>query len=338
MMNVIMRHMHTRPLRIVLPGGSGQVGTVVARHFRAQGHHVVVIARTAGRVPWRIVPWNGESLGPWTEELENADLVINLAGRNVNCRYSEANRREIKESRIRTTRLVGDAISRLSHPPRIWMNASTATIYRHTYDRAMDEASGEIGGHESDAPPSWRFSIEVATSWEDAFFSAPAPGTRKIALRSAMVMSPDPDGIFDTLLRLVRLRLGGASGSGKQFVSWIHDQDFLGSIEYLLANDDLDGAVNLAAPNPIPNAEFMAVLRQAWGTRIGLPASAWMLELGAVFLRTETELILKSRRVVPGRLLAHGFEFDFPTWNSAARDLVERRRRQTHPSAAGAFH
>lgn len=329
-----MRRMQTRPLRIVLPGGSGQVGTLLARHFQSQGHDVVVIARTAGRAPWRTVPWNGESLGPWTEELENADLVINLAGRNVNCRYSEANRREIKESRIRTTRLVGDSISRLAHPPRIWMNASTATIYRHAFDRAMDEATGEIGGHEPDAPASWRFSIEVATSWEDAFFSSPAPGTRKIALRSAMVMSPDPDGIFDTLLRLVRFRLGGASGSGKQFVSWIHDRDFLLSLEYLIAHDDLDGAINIASPNPIPNAEFMARLRKAWDTRIGLPASAWMLELGANFLRTETELILKSRRVIPGKLLAHGFEFNFPTWSAAAHDLVGRRQEQMHQTAA----
>lgn len=329
-----MQRMPTARLRIVLPGGSGQVGTIVARHFYSQGHDVVVFARSANRVPWRTVPWDGKAVGPWTDELENADIVINLAGRNVNCRYNERNRRDIKESRVQTTRLLGGAIGRLSHPPRIWMNASTATIYRHAYDRAMDEATGEIGGHEHDAPSSWRFSIEVATSWEEAFFSSMTPGTRKIALRSAMVMSPDPDGIFDTLLRLVRFRLGGASGSGKQFVSWIHEQDFLRSIEYLIAHDDLDGAINIASPNPIPNAEFMAALRKAWGTRIGLPASAWMLELGAVFLRTETELILKSRRVIPGRLLGRGFEFDFPTWNAAARDLVERRRKQMHQSAA----
>ena len=333
-MNVIMQRMLSARLRIVLPGGSGQVGTILARHFHSQGHDVVVFARNANRAPWRTVPWDGKAVGPWTDELESADIVINLAGRNVNCRYNEPNRRDIKESRVQTTGLLGGAIGRLSRPPRIWMNASTATIYRHAYDRAMDEATGEIGGHEHDAPASWRFSIEVATSWEEAFFSSMTPGTRKIALRSAMVMSPDPHGIFDTLLRLVRFRLGGASGSGKQFVSWIHEQDFLRSIEYLIAHDDLDGAINIASPNPIPNAEFMAALRKAWGTRIGLPASTWMLELGAVFLRTETELILKSRRVIPGRLLARGFEFDFPTWNAAARDLVERRRKQRHQSAA----
>jgi NAD dependent epimerase/dehydratase family enzyme len=162
---------------------------------------------------------------------------------------------------------------------------------------------------------------------EEAFFSSPAPTTRKIALRSAMVMSPDRGGVFDTLLRLVRFRLGGASGSGKQFVSWIHDRDFLKSIDYLLAHDDLDVAINLASPNPLPNAEFMAALRKAWGTRIGLPAAEWMLEIGAIFIRTETELILKSRRVVPGRMLAHGFTFDFPQWPLAAQDLVQRWRR-----------
>jgi uncharacterized protein len=321
-----MPRMHTRPLRIVLPGGSGQVGTIVARHFQSHGHDVVVFARNVTRAPWRIVPWDGTTINRWTVELENADLVLNLAGRNVNCRYNESNRREIKESRTRTTCLLGEAISRLTHPPKIWMNASTATIYRHALDRPMDEASGEIGGNEPNAPSTWRFSIDVATSWEKEFFAAKTPATRKIALRSAMVMSPDRDGIFDTLLRLVRLGLGGASGSGKQFVSWIHEQDFLRSIQYLMDHDDLDGAINIAAPNPLPNAEFMAALRKAWGTRIGLPATAWMLELGAVLLRTETELILKSRRVIPGRLLAHGFQFDFPRWNVAARDLVQRVR------------
>ena len=318
--------MHARPLRIVLPGGSGQVGTILARYFQSQGHDVVVLARSTRPAPWRIVQWDGTNSDRWTAELENADLVLNLTGRNVNCRYNDANRREIKESRTRTTRLLGEAISQLTHPPKIWMNASTATIYRHALDRPMDEATGEIGGNEPDAPSTWNFSIDVATSWEKEFFAANTPATRKIALRSAMVMSPDRDGIFDTLLRLVRFGLGGASGSGKQFVSWIHDQDFLRSIQCLMDHDELDGAINIASPNPLPNAEFMAALRKAWGTRVGLPASAWMLELGAVFLRTETELILKSRRVIPGRLLAHGFQFDFPAWNDAAHDLVKRSK------------
>jgi uncharacterized protein (TIGR01777 family) len=206
------------------------------------------------------------------------------------------------------------------------MNASTATIYRHSLDRPMDEQTGEIGGNEPNAPAKWRFSIDVATSWETAFFDAPTPNTRKIALRSAMIMSPDRGGVFDTLLRLVRLGLGGTAASGLQFVSWIHDADFLRSIDHLIARDEMDGPVNIASPNPLPNREFMKALRQAWGARIGLPAASWMLEIGTIFLRTETELVLKSRRVIPGRLVEAGFRFQFPEWAAAAQNLVARWR------------
>jgi uncharacterized protein (TIGR01777 family) len=313
-------------LRIVLPGGGGQVGNILSRHFHAQGHDVVVLARTLTSVPWRVVHWDGANLGNWTSELENADVLINLAGRSVDCRYTVANRRAIKESRIQTTHLLGQAIGQSVHPPRLWMNASTATIYRHALDRPMDEQTGEIGGNEPDAPAKWRFSIDVATNWEKAFFDAPTPNTRKIALRSAVIMSPDRGGIFDTLLRLVRFGLGGTAASGQQFVSWIHDEDFLRSIDYLIARDEIDGVVNIASPNPLRNREFMKALRQAWGTSIGLPAASWMLEIGTFFLRTETELVLKSRRVVPGRLVGAGFQFQFPEWAAAAQNLVARWR------------
>jgi len=274
--------------------------------------------------------WDGTTLGAWASTLEQADVVINLAGRNVNCRYTDANRRSIKESRIQTTRLLGEAIGKMAHPPRLWMNASTATIYRHALDRPMDEDTGELGGKEPDAPSTWRFSVDVATSWEEAFFSTLTPRTRKVALRSAMVMSPDRGGIFAELLRLVRFGLGGTAGSGKQFVSWIHGEDFLRSIEYLIHHEEMRGPVNLASPNPVPNRDFMHALRKAWGMPVGLPAREWMLELGAIFLRTETELILKSRRVVPDRLLQSGFRFQFPEWPAAAEDLVGhwRARRQ----------
>lgn len=207
------------------------------------------------------------------------------------------------------------------------MNAGTATIYRHALDRPMDEATGELGGTEPDVPSTWRFSIDVATAWERAFFESNTPRTRKIALRSAMTMSPDPNGVFDVLLRLVRFGLGGSAGSGRQFVSWIHETDFIGAIEFLIAREEVSGPVNVCSPNPLPNSEFMRALRRAWGIPIGLPAAKWMLEIGAVFLRTETELILKSRRVVPGRLLDAGFEFRFPDWESAGLDLVRRWRR-----------
>jgi uncharacterized protein len=314
----------TRPIRIVIPGGSGQVGTMLARHLYAQGHHVTVLARHKHTAVWQVIVWDGTSLGDWASTLDGADVLINLSGRSVNCRYTGKNRAEIKESRTATTHLLGHALSQLAHPPRLWINASTATIYRHALERPMDEETGEIGGNERDVPSAWRFSIDVATSWEQSFFDANTPNTRKVALRSAMIMSPDRGGVFDQLLRLVRFGLGGAAASGQQFVSWIHDSDFLRSIDYLIAHDELDGPINLAAPNPIPNCEFMQALRGAAGAVIGLPSTRLMLELGAWFLRTETELILKSRRVVPGRLLESGFHFQFPDWASAARDLVAR--------------
>jgi len=321
-----MALMSNEKLRIVLPGGSGQVGNVLARHLHEQGHSVTVLSRHPKPAPWQVLPWSGVGPGAWVRVIDGADIVINLAGRSVNCRYTAANRREILESRILSTRVVGQAIAQAAKPPALWMNASTATIYRHALDRAMDESTGELGGREPNAPSTWRFSIDVATNWEREFFSAATPRTRKIALRSAMTMSPDPGGIFDTLLRLVRAGLGGRAASGKQFISWVHEIDFVQAIDFLIGNQNLDGFINICSPCPLPNEEFMRALRRAWGTRIGLPATRWMLEMGAVFLRTETELILKSRRVVPQRLLEAGFRFNFAEWPSAANDLVQRWR------------
>ncbi len=322
-------------MKIVLPGGSGQVGTLVARAFSAAGHEVVVLGRnpgargTAPDSPWRTVAWNARTLGPWAEEIDGADAVLNLAGRSVDCRYTAKNRRLIVLSRVDATRAVSEAIAQAHRPPRAWLQMSTATIYAHRYDAPNDEATGILGGNEPEVPDTWRFSIEVAKAWEATLADAKTPQTRKVALRTAMVMSPDPGGIFDVLLRLVRRGLGGASGDGRQYVSWIHGDDFLAALRFLLEHEEIDGAINLAAPNPLPNVEFMRALRQAWGTRLGLPASRWMLELGALFLRTETELILKSRRVVPGRLLKAGFEFQFPEWEPAAANLCKRWRQRS---------
>ncbi len=315
------------PLRIVIPGGTGQIGQILARHFHEQGHSVTVIARHARPAEWKTLLWDAQELGDWTQALEGADAVINLAGQSVNCRYNAANRRDIKNSRTISTGVVGRAIARAAKPPRLWLNASTATIYRHALDRPMDEVTGELGGREPGAPKKWVFSIDVATSWERAFFAAETPATRRVALRSAMTMSPDQGGVFDHLLRLVRWGLGGPSGAGTQYISWIHDVDFIRAIEFLIAHEELSGAVNVCSPSPVPNREFMCCLRRAWCTSyIGLPAPTWMLSLGAVFLRTETELVLKSRRVVPGRLQDAGFEFHFPNWRGACQDLVHRWR------------
>jgi uncharacterized protein (TIGR01777 family) len=257
--------------------------------------------------------------------VDGADVVINMVGRSVNCRYTARNREEILRSRVDSVRAVGEAIARAARPPRVWLQASTATIYAHRFDAANDEATGILGGGEPGAPETWRFSIDVATAWERALDEAHAPRTRKVALRSAMIMSPDPGGIFDTLLTLVRRGLGGTASDGRQWVSWIHDADFIRAVRWLIAHDEVRGAVNVAAPTPLPYRDFMGALRRAAGVPLGLPAPRWLLEIGAFFMRTETELVLKSRRVVPGRLLAAGFTFEHPTWPDAARDLCTRR-------------
>ncbi|MGA2672589.1 MAG: TIGR01777 family oxidoreductase [Terracidiphilus sp.] len=323
----------TRALRIVLPGGSGQVGQMLARHFQERGHHVTVLTRGPYTAPWQTVHWDGKHTGPWIETLEGADVCINLAGRSVNCRYNATNRAAIYNSRIGTTRLLHYAIARLENPPWVWLNASTATIYRHALDREMDEATGELGGNEliskrRRAPETWDFSIRVAKDWEAAFFATETPRTRKVALRSAITLSPTPGNAFQIFLNLVRLSLGGKQGNGRQYVSWIHEADFARAVEFLIEHEELDGPVNLAAPHPLPNREFMEALREAWGMPNGLPIPSLAMEIGAFFLRTEPELVLKSRCVVPGRLLDAGFQFEFPEWPEAAEDLVRQWRNR----------
>jgi uncharacterized protein (TIGR01777 family) len=224
------------------------------------------------------VTWDARTLGDWAHEIDGADVVINLAGRSVNCRYNETNRRLILDSRVSSTRSVGEAIQQAKTPPRVWLQMSTATIYAHRFDAPNDEHSGIVGGNEANIPSTWRFSTEVARAWEAALNEAETTSTRKVAMRAAMVMSEDEGGIFDVLLTLVRRGLGGSAGNGKQFVSWIHAHDFARAVAWTIAHDELHGAVNFAAPNPLPYRDFMRELRAAWGTRIGLPATEWMIE------------------------------------------------------------
>ncbi|MEH0542579.1 TIGR01777 family oxidoreductase [Streptomyces sp. B21-105] len=312
-------------MKIVLPGGTGQVGTVLRRALTAAGHQVVVLSRQPAADRGE-VGWDGRTLGPWTEEIDGSDVVVNLAGRSVSCRYTPANLKAMMDSRVESARIVGEAIAASARPPRVWLQMSTATVYAHRFDAANDEATGLIGGSEPDVPDYWAFSVDIATAWEREQEQADTPHTRKVALRSAMVMSPDRGGVFDVLLRLARLGLGGPVAGGAQYVSWIHDRDFVRAVDFLVARDDLAGPVNLAAPAPLPQRAFMRALRGAWGVPVGLPATRWMAEVGAFALRSDTELLLKSRRVVPGRLLEAGFVFDHPRWPQAAADLAHRVR------------
>ena len=304
--------------RIILAGGSGFLGNALAKHFLTCGDEVIVLTRRP-RVRGdgvKEVAWDARSLGDWAQFVDGADVVINLTGKSVDCRYSEKNRREIIASRVDSTRVLGEAIARVKSPPRVWLNSSSATIYQHTFDTPMDEqgATGATPGAHDE------FSIEVIEAWERALTETAAPATRKVALRITLVFGAD-GGVFPVLRRLTKFGLGGRMGSGRQFVSWIHIADFLRAVDWLIEHEEISGAVNLASPNPLPNAAMMELFREVCVMPLGLPATEWMLEVGAFFLRTETELILKSRRVVPGKLRAGGFEFQFPELRGALLDL-----------------
>lgn len=331
-----------RSLRIVLPGGSGLIGQLLARRFHEQGHQVTVLTRGPFTAPWQTVHWDGENIGSWTEYLEGADVCINLAGRSVNCRYTAENRQAIYESRIRSTQLLGRVIAGLNQPPRLWMNASAATIYARALDAngvdlPLEEAASEPDSNEplrkaAQIPAPWAdrrgFTRRVVRDWEAAFFAAETPRTRKIALRTSIVLSPTPGSAFAVLSNLTRAGLGGKQGNGRQFVPWMHEADYARAVEFLVGREDLSGPFNLAAPQPLPNRDFMAALRKAWDVPNGLPAPRLAIELGSLLMRTESELVLQSCRAVPRRLLDAGFAFEFPDWLSAAKDLVRLWRQQ----------
>jgi uncharacterized protein (TIGR01777 family) len=310
--------------RIVIAGGSGFLGHALATHFHERGYAVTILTRSPKTTVngAREIAWDARTIGEWAQELEGVTAVINLTGRSVNCRYHERNRKLILESRVDSTRAIGEAIAKCKMPPRVWLNASTATIYRHTFGPAWDD-SGEIG---ATLEAKDEFSIEVATAWERTLNDAKTPGVRKVAMRSALVLGLGKNSLFPMALWLARFGLGGRMGDGRQFVSWVHAQDFCRAVEWLILHDELTGVVNIATPHPVTNAEMMKLFRDVCGMPIGLPATKWMLEIGAFFLRTETELIIKSRHVVSRRLTESGFTFNFPFLRNALEDLLTRKR------------
>ena len=304
---------------IVIFGANGFLGRYLSRHFTRQGREVVAVARN--REGWSgdglFLEWDGETLGPWALALEGAEAVINLAGRSVNCRYNEANRREILESRVNSTKAIGKAIRECKVPPKLWLNSSTATWYRHATDRPQDEWLGE---------PGEGFSVDVARAWEEAFFHDATPAaTRKVAIRTSMVLANEPGTVFDVLAKLTRWGLGGTQGRGTQRVSWIHMDDFLRAINHIIDDVLLSGVVNLTSPNSPINRDWMGAFRDGIGMPIGLPASRWMLEIGARVLSTETELVLKSRWAAPQRLWENGFRWRWKDVDAAVDNLAHRR-------------
>jgi uncharacterized protein (TIGR01777 family) len=303
--------------KIILAGGNGYMGQVFAGYYRNLADEIIILSRTpkAADGNIRTIVWDGRTTGEWANQLEGAELLINLCGKNVNCRYNDKNRAEIISSRVIPTRLLGEVVAGRANPPELWINITSSTIYRHAEDHAQDEEIGEIG---------YGFSIDVCRQWEETFFAAETPRTRKVALRMAIVMGRK-DGAFPRLLTLVKLGMGGKQGDGQQYVSWVHEQDAAKCTEWLLRHPDITGVVNCAAPNALKNADLMRELRKAYGMPIGLPAPTWLLEIGAQIIGTETELILKSRWVYPKRLLDSGYTFQFAKAEHAIKDILSIR-------------
>jgi uncharacterized protein (TIGR01777 family) len=300
--------------KIVIAAGTGFLGQVLANYFKNTAAEIVILTRgkSAYRDGVKYVSWNATTFTGWEIELEDADVLINLAGKSVDCRYTDANKREIYDSRINSTSVLNLAVQMCRNPPKDWLNSSTATIYRHSTDKQMDEYTGEIGDN---------FSMNIAKSWEQTFFEIDTPKTKKTALRTSIVIGKK-GGAFLPLKNLTKMGFGGKQGNGRQFVSWIHELDFARAIDFIIQNQ-MVGPVNVVAPQPIRNADFMAQLRQALHVPGGFPISKGMLEFGARIIGTETELVLKSRNVIPKRLLENGFQFTFTEPLDAFKNLVK---------------
>lgn len=300
--------------KMIITGANGFLGKYLCHWFHKQGWEVVGVSRNGGVAPVaKDVRWDGRSLGDWAGELDGAEVLVNLAGKSVNCRYGERNKALIFSSRLESTAILGEAIRKCAKPPRLWLNSSTATIYRHAEDRPQDEAGGELGEG---------FSVEVAKAWEKALMESEVPdGVRKVALRTAIVFGNEPGSVFDYLRKIAWLGLGGRMGSGRQKMSWIHVDDFCRAIEWMIGREELQDFYNLSAPNPTDNAGCMAGFRRIVGRGFGLPANQLMLEIGTWLMRSETELVLKSRWVLPGRLEDEGFDFQWQDFDEALDHL-----------------
>jgi uncharacterized protein (TIGR01777 family) len=303
--------------KIILAGGNGYLGTVMANYYKGLTKEVIILSRKAAEADENITThvWDGINEGDWIEELEGADLLINLCGKNVNCRYTRKNQEEIISSRINPVKLIGKVIGKLKHPPLLWITITSATIYRHAEDHPQDELTGDLG---------YGFSIDVCKQWEEEFYNCITPHTRKIALRMGIVLGRR-DGAFPRLSNLVKYGLGGKQGDGKQYVSWAHEQDAAKCTEHLLLHPELNGDINCVAPQPLQNALLMKHIRNAWGIPLGLPAPAWLLGIGARVIGTEVELILKSRWVLPRRLTDSGYTFLFANAEHAIKDILSTR-------------
>ena len=314
-------------MKIVIPGGRGHIGSYLYQHFKEQKHNVKILTRSkAKKDPF--VFWDGQTLGEWQNVIDGSDVVINLAGRLVNCRPTKKNLKERMDSRINSTRAIGEAISQSKNPPKLWIQMSAATIYDHTFGPAHDEDSNRMGKNQDMFPYVWRHSTNIAINWEKTLFSFNSPSTRKLAIRMAFMISPMKKGYFDILLSMAKKGLGGPIAGGEQYVSWIHFIDFIRAIEFVISHEDICGAVNFSSPHPLPQKQLMSQIRSACGVKLYFPIAQWMSEIGAFFMKTDTELVLKSRMVRPKKLLERGFQFQYPHWPSALADMMKRYKQK----------
>lgn len=304
--------------KIIIAGGSGYLGTLLSGYFSTRAEEVVILSRASypTKNNIRFVKWDAKTPGSWISDLESSDLLINLTGKNVNCRYNVKNKLEIYQSRIQSTRVLAEAISNCKKPPKVWINASSATIYVDSRDQLMTESTGVIGDD---------FSMDVCKKWEAEFNSVQLPHTRKVVTRISIVLGRK-GGALPAMMNLVKVGMGGAQADGTQFMSWTHEKDICRAMEWFYANENASGVYNLPAPQPIPNREFMRLLRKGLRMSWGLSLSRTVLEIGAILIRTETELILKSRKVYPERLLNEGFVFEFNDPKEALEDLCRQER------------
>lgn len=304
--------------KIIIAGGSGFLGNCIATHFANKSYQVVILSRNQGpdRKNIHYATWDAATKGAWGAELEDADLLVNLTGKSVDCRYTESNKRLIYDSRINSTNILGEVVKDLKRPPKLWINAASATIYRHALDREMDEETGEVGEG---------FSVDVCQKWEKAFNHVDVPRTRKVILRIGIVLGHN-GGALAPLRNLVKVGLGGKQGDGNQYFSWLHEKDFVGIIDHIIANDDMTGVYNATSPKPVRNQQIMRALRKVVRIPFGLPMPKWLLKVGAVIIGTETELILKSRRVVPKKLIISGYKFQYEHIESALTDLLQPQK------------
>lgn len=322
--------------KLIIAGGTGFIGQAIAEFFGKE-NQVIVLSRhgvnshtnnnhghllfpeQGYRITYR--RWDGTHVEKhWASELEAADILINLSGKSVNCRYTKQNKQAIFDSRTFPTRTLGEAIRNCIEPPKLWINASSATIYRHATDKPQDEYTGDI---END------FSVQVCKQWEKAFYDQRTPFTRKIALRMAITLGKD-GGVMAPYFTLAKFLMAGKQGNGKQLYSWVHAEDVCRMIEWMYEKKDTEGTFNCVSPNAITNNVFMQTLRKATGHKIGLPIYGWMLKFGKLFTGTEPELLLKSRWVIPAKLQEKGFIFKYNYLEDALNDIVSKTPREKY--------